>query len=91
MKKIPETSSTNNNNSINSVNTNYTSANNYKQLDKISEETKKDNETDGVSSVKYEMRYSSARTRTSQRSIFELKPPTVEVFFRNTNKTDQTT
>ena len=85
-KKITETSTSNNNGSNSNTNNN-----NNKQLDKISEETKKENETDSVSSAKYKMRYSSARTRTSQQSIVELKPATVEVFFRNTNKTDQST
>jgi hypothetical protein len=37
------------------------------------------------------MRYSSARIGTSQQSIVELKPATLEVFFRNKNKTDQST
>jgi hypothetical protein len=94
MKKIPETSTSNNNSSLKDINNNNTSVNNNnnKQLDKISEETKKDNENDSVSmsSAKYKMRYSSARTRTSQQSVVELKPATVEVFFRNTNKTDPT-
>ena len=96
MKKITETSTSNNSSSIKDSNSNNNNTsnnnNNNKQLDKISEETKKENENDtaSISSAKYKMRYSSARTRTSQQSIVELKPATVEVFFRNTNKTDPT-
>ena len=86
VKKVSD----NNNNSINSSINNNSINNTSKHLDKINEESKKD-ESESASSAKYKMRYSSARTRTSQQSIVELKPATVEVFFRNTNNKNDPT
>lgn len=66
--------------------------NQNKGLDRINEETPKREDDSSASSSKYKIRYSSARSRAAQQStnVVELKPATVEVFFRNSGSKIET-